>query len=68
MILSQSDLTYIQCSGDRPPFGLEYQDGSLDQHFECPTILDKSQLEQIFLWYLTDDPRWRALEWKKMML
>ena len=68
MILSKSELTYIQFGTSEPPFGLEYQDGSLDSHFETTEIRDKAELEQVFLWYLTGDPRWQLLRWKKMIL
>jgi hypothetical protein len=67
-ILSKADLTYIQFGRNEPPFGLEYQQGSLDAHFETTEIQDKTKLEEVFVWYLMDDPRWQLLDWKKMTL
>jgi hypothetical protein len=67
MILSKAGQVYIQAAGMEPPFSLEYRDGGEDHHFKAPDVQDRKELERVFLWYLTDDPRWRLLvHWKKM--
>ena len=72
-ILEAADGTYMQCAElPEPPYGyvLEYQDGSLDQHYnavDAPITLDR--VIGAFLKYLRGDESWRAdFEWEKMEL
>jgi hypothetical protein len=69
-ILSSDEMTYIQTV--RTPdgrFGLEYQAGSLDEHYECYEDLDEATVRRVFLLYLRDDPRWHEeRQWEKMDL
>jgi hypothetical protein len=69
-ILSRNDSTYIQTL--RTPdglFGLEYQAGSLAEHYGCYEELDKAAIIRTFALYLRDDPRWHdERQWEKMDL
>ena len=65
--------TYIQCAEQREPpyeYILEYQDGSLDQHFSAvngPITLER--VLATFLKYLRRDSSWRAdFEWERVEL
>ena len=71
LVLSATDLTYIQSSGDsRVGFDLEYQEGSLDHHyrarkydFEAETIVAK------FSAYAAGDNGWRdGIDWEMITL
>ena len=72
-ILSTSGHTYIQCAemGEAPwGYVLEYQDGSLEQHYEAtdhPITLER--VLAAFKKYLNADPTWRDdFQWQKMDL
>lgn len=78
-ILSKSGLTYLQASTDISYLGgskkkssgfvLEYQDGSLDEHYQAIEPLKRDQVLQAFEWYLQRDRRWiSAFVWKKIPL
>jgi hypothetical protein len=70
-ILSRSDETYIQTvRGDDGTFGLEYQEGSIDQHYGCyEEDLDEAKVLRAFTLYLHNDPRWHDERiWEKMDL
>ena len=61
MILSVDEMTYMQASGDpRGGFVLEYQDGSLEQHYYCadPDI-SAGKVTDAFRSYLAQDDKWR---------
>lgn len=66
-ILSETEMTYLQASaGDGDRFALEYQDGSLVEHY---TSIDQNiPLERIvrtFQKYASDDKSWRTeMEWR----
>jgi hypothetical protein len=72
-ILGVDPDTYIQCAQQRePPFEyvLEYQDGSLDQHYQAvdgPITLDR--VLDAFVKYLRRDSSWRSdFRWEKIDL
>jgi hypothetical protein len=72
-ILGPDPDTYIQCAEQKEPpyeYVLEYQDGSLDQHFQAvdgPITLDR--VISAFIRYLRGDKSWRAdFRWEKMDL
>jgi len=70
-ILSQSDETYIQTvRGEDGTFGLEYQIGSIEQHYGCyEDGLDEAKVIRAFTLYLHNDPRWHDERiWEKMDL
>jgi hypothetical protein len=65
--------TYIQCAernGAPPEYVLEYQDGSLDRHYQAvdgPITLDR--VIAAFIKYLRRDSSWRSdFRWEKMEL
>lgn len=67
-ILARSEMTYIQTarhSGGK--FVVEYQEGSLDQHFMA--VRDDLQVEEVvdlFTQYQLTNPQWaESVEWKK---
>ncbi|MGI9323854.1 MAG: hypothetical protein ACR2PZ_01450 [Pseudomonadales bacterium] len=68
VILSQDEMSYIQAAGD-PTSGyvIEYQDGSLDEHYCCNTAsVGTEDLVLTFQSYLAQDDRWKSvLSWKK---
>ena len=72
-ILATSPDTYIQCAErKKPPYDyvLEYQDGSLDQHYQAtdgPIPLER--VLAAFVKYLQGDGTWRAdFVWEKLDL
>ena len=69
-ILARDDNTYIQTL--RTPdglFGLEYQAGSLAEHYGCYEDLDEGAILRAFTLYLHDDPRWREeRQWENIKL
>lgn len=72
-ILSAGPDTYLQCAEqNQPPYEyiLEYQDGSLDRHYQAvdqPITLER--VTDAFLKYLRRDPSWQSdFEWEKMDL
>ena len=68
MILSVDEMTYMQASGDpRGGFMLEYQDGSLEQHYYCAdTDISAGKVTDAFRSYLAGDGKWRKkYHWKR---
>jgi hypothetical protein len=72
-ILAVDHDTYIQYAGQkkRPSeYVLEYQDGSLDRHYQAvdrPIAVDR--VTAVFLKYLRGDSSWRSdFRWEKMDL
>ena len=67
-ILSRDELTYIQTTGGPSAgFLLEYQEGSLDQHYRSTEeTLSLSTITNAFQLYAAEDPSWRPLvTWKR---
>lgn len=61
--------TYIQTAGGpNEGFILEYQNGALEEHYECTTAnLGLEQVVAAFRAYLLGDASWRANHtWRKM--
>ena len=61
LILSVDEMTYMQASGDPGGgFVLEYQDGSLEQHYYCadPDI-SAGKVTDAFRSYFARDDKWR---------
>ncbi len=72
-ILSRTPDHYMQCAAQEEPAGeyiLEYQDGSLREHFEAvdrPITLQRVTVA--FLKYLRGDTSWQSdFRWEKMNL
>lgn len=66
-ILHKSEFTYLQCHGGKlDGYNLEYQEGSLDQHFECTDNLTEEDVIEIFQAYRSGDENWRTkFNWEK---
>jgi hypothetical protein len=66
-ILSQSELTYMQAAkGSERGFVLEYQTGSIDQHYWSAGYLPLPTVTEAFQLYAVGDPSWINLsEWEK---
>ena len=70
LILIATDMTYLQTAGDpNVGFDLEYQEGSLQNHFRAvnpPTVDD---LVRIFTAYAAGSSDWKTLaEWEHVEL
>ncbi len=61
LILSDDEMTYIQASGDaRRGFTLEYQDGSLEQHYYCTdTDIPAGKVIDAFRSYFAQEDDWK---------
>ncbi len=70
LILGTDDRTYLQCGGDATVgFDLEYQDGSLKNHFQAEGDLKQQDIIDIFVKYLNSDPGWKnGVAWKPLKL
>jgi hypothetical protein len=71
-ILLQSDMTYMQCATRDDGEGgyvLEYQDGSLSEHYAALGMLSEEQVINALLGYLAGESHWRAeFLWEKQAL
>ncbi len=70
-ILTAEDHYFVQALGSYSGgFTLEYQDGSLDKHFQCEnTRLDFETVVKAFQSYARRDPHWKSnLDWKRIEL
>jgi hypothetical protein len=67
-ILDQDEMTYIQTAIEEDDesdlgygFVLEYQDGSLEEHYECDDgLLSEDEVIEAFTFYAEGDKRWRT--------
>ncbi len=67
--LGHSEVTYLQAAGSvHTGFTLEYQDGSLDQHFKSQAAaLPLEQVTEIFQKYARGDGSWRErVRWERV--
>lgn len=70
-ILSRDDTHFLQTAMDLDRlFGLEYQDGSIDNHYSAVRHdLDLETIVRVFTLYAQGDERWQTeLEWERMEL
>ena len=58
-ILSRSELTYIRGLWTDQGYILEYQDGSVEQHFTSPKLLALDEIQAIFRQYLSGNDAWK---------
>ncbi|MGD1087598.1 MAG: J domain-containing protein [Verrucomicrobiota bacterium] len=67
-IIEKDDLTYLQTSNWKNlGYVLEYQDGSLQRHYQSTSLLTSTHIQQAFEWYLRADNRWlSAFIWTKI--
>ena len=62
VILSQSEMTYIQTDG----VSLEYQEGSLDSHYFCPELLTFDHMVLALQSYANGNDWWKTeIRWEK---
>ena len=75
-ILEQADLTYLQVAQeddpdqDAPRLVLEYQDGSMDRHYQAVAdSLSLMTVIEIFQAYAGGDEKWRSrVQWEPMQV
>lgn len=78
-VLLKSEFSYIQTSTDVSYFAggkkkssgfiMEYQDGSLDEHYQATELLNRGQVLRAFEWFLRNDERYiSAFIWEKIPL
>lgn len=62
LILSKDDMSYIQtCRSSDGSFVLEYQEGSLEQHYECADdMLNHQKILLAFSSYLEGSDKWKT--------
>ena len=67
VILHRSKYTYLQCHGGKSVgYSLEYQEGSLDEHYECSDDLTEKDVIEVFQAYRNEDESWKAkFSWVK---
>lgn len=68
LVLSIDEMTYIQTSGSAESgFVLEYQDGSIEEHYSCTNApLKTDQIVETLQRYYTNHDRWKSeFTWKK---
>lgn len=71
VVLSSSDLTYMQCSGEKVQgFDLEYQEGSTDAHFRARrNDFTLDEIVSRLIAYRDGKPDWKsAVEWERLEL
>jgi len=59
IILSQSDEVYFQTTGVDDEFHAEYRNGGAGQHFVSKRTLSGSELYQLMIRYLKQEPNWQ---------
>ncbi|TVZ37633.1 hypothetical protein P886_1975 [Alteromonadaceae bacterium 2753L.S.0a.02] len=60
-ILSESKMSYIQALMTKNGFIVQFQDESLDRHYEFDNYLSRSQTIVLFQKYLNKSPNWSGL-------
>lgn len=68
LILAKDEMTYIQTSGcTESGFILEYQDGSIEEHYSCRDApLSADQIVETLQRYFTNHDRWKSeFTWEK---
>ena len=67
LILAKDEMYYLQACGDKESgFQVEYQEGSLDEHYESCSILTFSEAVDIFHSYFDGNDDWKTgYSWKK---
>jgi hypothetical protein len=66
-ILARSEFTYMQCqSGNNIGYSLEYQEGSLEEHYKCKNDLTEEDVIEILQAYRNEDESWKTkFHWEK---
>lgn len=60
LILEQDEMTYMQTLWTPEGFSLEYQEGSIKQHFISKFLLTREQVEACLNAFLRNDPSWKS--------
>ena len=71
IILSHDNqMIYMQAAGDEDgSYILEYQDGSLESHYQCPNELSKARVQEAFIKYFRNDATWRSdFDWQRISM
>lgn len=66
-ILSRSEYTYVQCVGGKlQGYRVEFQDGSVNEHYYCTKNLKRKEVIKIFQNYREGNDIWRTdYDWEK---
>lgn len=69
LILAKEEMTYIQCCGDpKSDFRLEYQEGTIDEHYFAVGEIDVDALLLILTAYANGDESWKEdYEWERLI-
>ncbi len=70
LILEQSEMTYLQTSGD-PEHGflVEYQEADTDHHYRARQTFDADEVVKAFWAYAQGTQEWKDMaQWEKMTL
>lgn len=68
LVLAKDEMTYIQISGSAESgFALEYQDGSIEEHYSCTDApLNTDQIVETLRRYFSNHDRWKSeFGWEK---
>ena len=70
LILSRTEMTYIQTTGDQNVgFTLEYQEDDLQHHYRAKRSLTADEIVKAFALYSTGSDEWKNMaEWEQMQL
>ena len=66
--IPDNGMTFIQTLYDEDGvYLLEYQSGSLDEHYFCGSEISLDDITRVFLLYLSNSPKWQiGLYWEKL--
>lgn len=68
-ILSESEMSYIQCLHTESGFIVQFQNESIDEHYEFSDYLSESQTTSLFQAYLSKVEDWQgSLEYTRVNL
>jgi hypothetical protein len=70
LVLSTTDMDYIQTSGDaRVGFDLEYQERDTDHHYRAKGTLTAAEVVRALVSYRRGDAQWKEMaEWEHVSL
>lgn len=60
-ILAQDDMNYLQTLATEHGYIVQFQTGSIDQHYEFDTYLSRAQTIELFQAYLAKSSDWQGL-------
>ena len=69
IIVAKDEMTYLQARVCKPGFTLEYQEGSLDKHYQAISRVPGHELDTAFKAYADGDDLWKEMFlWTKLHL